>query len=64
MNEEKKSNELADKAAFLGPLRQLSWNKAMACSCSGRQIRHHLFVADLFAWMLIILAIVLVLKFG
>ena len=36
------------------------WQRAQACPCSGRQIRYHLFMADLFAWLLIIAALVLV----
>ena len=61
MNGRKCSGGNAGRASALRLLRQMWWwRRAAACPCSGRQIRYHLFMADLFAWLLIIAALALV----
>lgn len=63
MNWRKRFGRHADRSPAL--LRHMWWwQRAQACPCSGRQIRYHLFMADLFAWLLIIAALaVIFLKF-
>jgi hypothetical protein len=57
MDGRKRSERNANRAPALRLLRQMWWwQRASACACSGRQIRHHLFMADLLAWLLIIAA--------
>jgi hypothetical protein len=38
------------------------WRYLMTCPCSGRQIRHHLLIADLLVWIVLILVIALILN--
>lgn len=54
MDRKERSEGNADRSPALRWLRHMWWwQRAAACPCSGRQIRHHLFVADLLVWLLI-----------
>jgi hypothetical protein len=58
MIENRNANGPAHKSAAVSG--QALWRNLMACPCPPRQIRQHLFFADIFAWVLIILAAVAV----
>jgi hypothetical protein len=60
MRREQNSNEAVCMALLSSLLRRITWRNLMTCACPGRQIRHHLFIADLLVWLLIILAILFV----
>jgi len=58
MNRRKSSKGSADRASTPQLLCHMWWlRRAMACPCSGQQIRRHLFMADLLAWLLIVVAL-------
>ena len=59
MSREQNSN-VNGKKAQAKAFRVISWQYLMACPCSGRQIRHHLLIADLLVWLAIILAIIFI----
>jgi hypothetical protein len=61
MSREQNSNgDAVNKAATR--LHHMPWRHLTMCPCSGRQIRHHLLIADLLVWIVIILTIVWVLN--